>query len=94
MCQQGLSISDFESDILCIPIFQSYINCVDKLLFNLDHIFMRRGREMISLQPKIINSLKEVEIEGNNYLLFSPQIYIYFNLKISLSHFNENMTYL
>ncbi|CAH1731848.1 unnamed protein product [Aphis gossypii] len=60
---EGLSINDFESDILCIPIFQSYINCVDKLLFNLDHLFIRKGREMISLQPKIINSLKEVEIE-------------------------------
>lgn len=72
MCQQGLSISDFESNILCIPIFQSYINCVDKLLFNLDHLFIREGIEMIILQPKIINSLKEVEIEGNNYLLSNP----------------------
>ncbi|XP_022182347.1 uncharacterized protein LOC111042113 [Myzus persicae] len=57
---EGLSISVFESDVLCIPIFQSYINCVDILLFNLEHIFLRRGEEMISLQPKLVNRLKEV----------------------------------
>ncbi|XP_026817471.1 uncharacterized protein LOC113556613 isoform X2 [Rhopalosiphum maidis] len=61
---EGLSISDFESDILCIPIFQSYIKCVDKLLSNLDHIFLRKGSEIISLQPNIINSLKEIETKG------------------------------
>lgn len=60
---EGLSISDFVSDILCIPIFQSYTDCVDVLLFNLDHVFIRRGTEMISLQPKLVESLKEVDTE-------------------------------
>uniref|UniRef100_A0A2H8TL94 Tudor domain-containing protein 5 n=1 Tax=Melanaphis sacchari TaxID=742174 RepID=A0A2H8TL94_9HEMI len=60
---EGLSISDFESDVLCIPIFQSYTSCVNKLLYNLDHIFLKKEREMISLHPKIINSLKIIETE-------------------------------
>lgn len=57
---EGLSISDFESDVLCIPIFQSYIDCVDILLFNLDHLFIRKGQEMVCLQPKLVNKLNEI----------------------------------
>jgi len=62
---EGLSISTFNSDVLCIPIFQSYIDCVDILLSNLDHVFIRRGMNMICLHPKLVNRLKEIiETDG------------------------------
>lgn len=69
LCLQGLSIDDFVSDVLSIPIFKSYIDYAVKLLSNLDHIFKKNGFEMISLQPAILNSLKGIKEEGNYYLL-------------------------
>lgn len=64
---EGLSINTFKSDVLCIPIFQSYIDCVDILLLNLDHVFIRRGAEMISLHPKLVNRLKELIETDDKY---------------------------
>lgn len=62
---KGVSISTFESDVLCIPIFQAYIDCVDILLSNLDHIFMKRGAVMICLHPELVYRLKKI-IETND----------------------------
>lgn len=65
---QGLPISDFESEVLYIPIFKLYVGCVDALLYNLDHIFKKSGLETICLQPILVNNLKEVkEEEGKFY---------------------------
>jgi len=65
--REGLSISSFKSDVLCMPIFQSYIDRVDTLLSNLDHVFIRRGMEMISLHPKLVYRLKEIIETGDKY---------------------------
>ncbi|XP_060856292.1 uncharacterized protein LOC132934018 [Metopolophium dirhodum] len=65
--REGLSISTFKSDVLCIPIFQSYINCVDLLLSSLDHVFIRRGMKIISLHPRLVNGLKEIIETGDKY---------------------------
>lgn len=65
------------NDVLCIPIFKSFIDCVDILLFNLDHIFKKSGLEVIDLQPAIVNSLKEIKDEGNYFIiLFTTYIVI------------------
>lgn len=60
-----MTIYDFVSDILSIPIFRPFIDDVETLLYNLDHIFQKIGEEKINLQPTIVNNLKEVVEEGN-----------------------------
>lgn len=64
---EGLSISTFNSNVLCIPIFQSYIDCVDILLSKLDHVFIRRGIEMINLHPELVKRLKEIIETDDKY---------------------------
>lgn len=62
-----MSINDFISNILCVPIFKIYANSVDVLLFNLSHIFKKDGLEM-SLQPTLVNSVNEIIEEGKYFL--------------------------
>lgn len=65
ICLQGLSIDDFVSEVLYFPIFKPYIDCAEVILSNLDHIFKRSESDMISLQQKVLNNLKEVKEKGN-----------------------------
>lgn len=74
---QGLSISNFLSDVMCYPIFKSFIDNYELLLYNLAHIFKRYGQELLCLQPRIVNKvqcLKEKSIVYNiNILLMIVQ---------------------
>lgn len=62
-----MTISDFQSNVLCFPIFESFNNRIDVLLYNLDHIFIRKNEEIIALQPVIQRTLNSlIEASGNN----------------------------
>jgi len=66
---QGLSICDFESTVLSFPIFNSFIDNVEILIWNLDHIFSNKGSEKIILRSIIVESVKKIKEEGNSIVL-------------------------
>lgn len=72
-----MSIEDFESNVLCIPLFRSFIIHTEALISNLDHIFRRNGLDMICLQQSLVKSLKEIKEEGK-VKLYSLFIHNYF----------------
>ncbi|XP_025414906.1 uncharacterized protein LOC112686707 [Sipha flava] len=61
---EGLSIEDFHSNVLCIPLFRSLSIHTEALISNLDHIFQRNGLDMICLQPSLVKSLREIKEEN------------------------------
>lgn len=63
---EGLTIDDFESDVLCAPIFKSFADSVDQVLYILNHIFIRVGSDIITLQTSIVDGVKHLE-ESDEY---------------------------
>lgn len=58
---KGLTIDDFISKVLFAPIFKSFSDSVEQLLFNLSHIFKKVGKDLITLQPNIVHCVKNIK---------------------------------
>ncbi|XP_050525426.1 uncharacterized protein LOC126896564 [Daktulosphaira vitifoliae] len=56
----GLSMCAFESEILHLPIFKPFMDCVEPLLFNLDHIFKKCGNGVLMLNQHILENLNKL----------------------------------
>ncbi|XP_050443222.1 uncharacterized protein LOC126847164 [Adelges cooleyi] len=63
---KGLSIDEFESKILCLSIFKPFVECVEPLLYNLDHIFKKIGSSII-LQQNIVDSINCIPKEIDKF---------------------------